>query len=101
MFRHMTTTTVGVIHQQHIARLIDIIAQLFEHPLDRVLDRADLRRAELRLRDQLAALVENDTGKIERLVKDRRVGRAHHRHPHLAAGGGEIVVDDGQGDWIN
>src|SRR5262249_26558083 len=73
-------------------------AQLLDRPVDRELDRADLRGAELRLSEHVPGRIEDDAGEVERLVEDRRVRRRHHGHAHVAAAAREVVVDHCQGD---
>ena len=100
VLRHVTGTAIGIVVENNVARLEGLDAELVECPGDGEFDGADLRGAELRLRQHLARGVEDDAGEIERLVEDRRIARLHHRHAHVATGRGQEVIDHGQRDRI-
>ena len=93
MLGHVAGAAVRVVVEDDVALLEGVEPELLDRPLDRELDRADLRRAELGLRDHVPRRVEDDAREVERLVEDRRVGRRHHRHAHVAAAARQIVVD--------
>ena len=97
---HVARAAVGIVVEDDVALLEGVEAELLDRPLDRELDRADLRRAELGLREHVALRVEDDAREVERLVEDRRVGRRHHRHAHVAAAARQVVVDDRQRDRV-
>ena len=92
---------VGVVVQHDVAGLERLDAELLERPAHDEQAGRDLRRAELRLADHVAAPVEEHAREVEALVEDRREGRADHRDAHLAADVHEVVVDDGEGDGID
>ena len=42
VLRDMTTPPIGVVHDDDIARFVDICTKFVDHPFDRELDRPDL-----------------------------------------------------------
>ena len=97
---HVAGAAVRVVVQDDVALVERVEPELLDRPLDGELDRADLRGAELGLREHVARRVEDDAREVERLVEDRRVGRRHHRHAHVAAAARQVVVDHRERDRI-
>ena len=96
----VATAPVRVVHDDDVARAVDVGAEFVDHPLHGELDRADLGGAELGLGAETALGVEQHAGEVQRFVEHRRVGGAHHGDAHLAAGRGQVVVDHRQRDLV-
>src|SRR6185437_478055 len=100
VFRHMAAAPIGIVVHDDVARLEAVNSELVEGPFHRVKNGADLRRTEFGVGDHLAVAIEDDAGKIQPLVEDRRVGGLHHRHAHFPARVDQEVVENGQPDAV-
>ena len=67
---NMPRPAVRIVMDHHITWLEPIETKLFQRPVDGELDRANLRWAELSLREHLSFGIEDHAGKVERLVED-------------------------------
>ena len=97
----VTATPERVVVEDHVLGVEVLGADLVDRPLDDEEDGAELRRAELGLRDHLAARVEDGAGEVQPLVEQRRVGRVAHGDAHLARRGDQEVVGHLQGDLVD
>ena len=91
---------VGVVRDDHVARVERVPADLLEQPAHAEERGRDQGGVHLGLGDQLPLGVEEHAGEVEPLVEDRRVGRPPHRRGHLAADRPEGVVDHGERDLV-
>ena len=101
VLREVAAAPERVVVEDHVAGVEVLLADLEDRPLDDVDDGAEVRGAELRLGDHLAAVVEDRAREVQALVEEGRVGRVPHRDAHLAGGRDEVVVDDLEGDLVD
>ncbi len=97
--RQMAAAVIGIVHQDHVARLH--VADAFLDRARRPGQRADMHGDVVGLRDQPRLRVADRQREIAAGVQDLRVGRAQHRFAHLGDDGAEAMLDDGAGDGID
>ena len=101
MLGDVSPAAVGIVVEHDVAGLERVDPELLHRPADDEHARRELRGAELRLSDHVAAVVEQHAREVEPLVEDRREGGPGHRDPHLAADVHEAVVEDRELDRID
>ena len=93
--------TVGIVHQQDVARLDVLDADVLHAFHDAVVVRAEEAREPRRLRDQIQVLVVDRDPEVQHVIDDRAEGCADERGAHLLRCRNQIVADDLHGDAVD
>ena len=101
VLRAVQAATIRVVVQDDVAVLDRVERDLLGAGLDQQRHAADHRGTEFRAGDHVALGVGERAGKIEALVKDRRIGRLHQQNAHLTADRHHRRIDDVHGHHVH